>query len=224
MNYIVEILAFYDWLETNSIASSAIALWHALMSIANKTRWQPEFAVAMKVLIPKTGLKKDAIENARNILAQKGRIKWKSRDGNQSAVYEIIPFVTEIPSQNAAQYAAQSTAQSPSQPPAQDTAINKQNNTKQDNDNSTCEDEQPVKKFIPPTIEEVQAYCVSRNNGIDAEHFVSHYKARDWILSNGKKMKDWKSAVITWEKNNAKFNGGKNASSGDTGYTSPNWN
>ncbi len=60
----------------------------------------------------------------------------------------------------------------------------------------------PPKKFIPPTIEEVQAYCMERGNNIDAEHFVSYYEARGWSLGKGQKMKNWKSAVVTWEKNN----------------------
>lgn len=57
------------------------------------------------------------------------------------------------------------------------------------------------KRFVPPTIDEVSEYCKERNNGIDAEYFVNYYQTRDWVLSNGRKMKDWKAAVITWEKN-----------------------
>jgi hypothetical protein len=57
-------------------------------------------------------------------------------------------------------------------------------------------------KFTIPTVEEVKIYCIERNNNIDAEYFVHFYQTRGWILSNGKKMHDWKSAVITWEKRN----------------------
>ena len=62
------------------------------------------------------------------------------------------------------------------------------------------ENKKEEKRFTPPTQEEVAEYCRERNNGIDAEYFVSYYKARDWVLSNGRKMKDWRSAIITWEK------------------------
>jgi len=58
------------------------------------------------------------------------------------------------------------------------------------------------KKFVEPELSEVAAYCQERSNSIDAEHFVDHYTARGWILGNGRKMKDWKAAVRTWEKNN----------------------
>ncbi len=58
------------------------------------------------------------------------------------------------------------------------------------------------KTFTPPTIEEVKAYCEGRKNGIDALLFIDYYQTRGWYLSKGVKMKDWKSAVRTWEKNN----------------------
>ena len=57
------------------------------------------------------------------------------------------------------------------------------------------------KKFTPPSVEEVTAYCRERHNGIDPEQFVDYYTARGWDLSKGRKMKDWKAAVRTWEKN-----------------------
>lgn len=92
MNYIKELNAFYDWLETNSLSTSAIVLWHALMHINNKAGWAEEFGVATSVLCVKTGLSDRTIRNARNELKQKGRIDWKSRKGNRSAIYKIIPL------------------------------------------------------------------------------------------------------------------------------------
>jgi len=92
MNYLREINAFYDWLETNSISDSAIVLWHALMHINNKAGWITEFAVAVSTLETKTGLKKDALFRARHRLDQVERIQFKSRTGQQSAIYRIIPF------------------------------------------------------------------------------------------------------------------------------------
>lgn len=103
MNYIREINAFYDWLETNSIPDSAIVLWHALMHINNKTGWVTEFTVAISTLSTKTGLKKDAIIRARLRLQQCGRIDFKSRTGQQSAIYQMISFESEKTTQSATQ-------------------------------------------------------------------------------------------------------------------------
>lgn len=60
------------------------------------------------------------------------------------------------------------------------------------------------KRFTPPSVEEVAEYCRTRNNGIDAEEFVAYYSQQGWKLSNGNPMKDWKSAITTWEKNRRK--------------------
>jgi hypothetical protein len=92
MNYIRELNAFYAWLETNSISDSAIVLWHALMYTCNKAGWITEFAVAISTLESRTGLKKGAIIRARQRLKQLNRIDSRSREGQLSAVYSIIPF------------------------------------------------------------------------------------------------------------------------------------
>ncbi|MBQ1209155.1 MAG: hypothetical protein IIX64_01635 [Bacteroidales bacterium] len=55
-------------------------------------------------------------------------------------------------------------------------------------------------KFIPPTVDEVQAYCEERKNGVDPQRFVDHYTANGWMVGKNK-MKDWEAAVRTWEKN-----------------------
>jgi uncharacterized protein YdaU (DUF1376 family) len=60
-------------------------------------------------------------------------------------------------------------------------------------------DEKPVVRFVPPTLEEVTAYCQERNNGIDPEEFVSFYESKGWMIGKNK-MKKWRSAVATWEK------------------------
>ena len=97
MNYIKEINAFYDWLETNSLSTSEIALWHALMHINNKSGWAEEFTVATSVLCIKTGLADRTIRDTRNKLKQKGRIDFRSRKGNQSAIYKMISLVEVMP-------------------------------------------------------------------------------------------------------------------------------
>lgn len=52
-----------------------------------------------------------------------------------------------------------------------------------------------------PTIEEVEAYCKERNNGIDPVYWWHYQDARGWEYKKGVKIKNWKSAVITWERN-----------------------
>lgn len=59
-------------------------------------------------------------------------------------------------------------------------------------------------RFIPPTVEEVSAYCRERNNRVDASRFVDFYTAKGWMVGKNK-MKDWKSAVRTWERNSGGY-------------------
>lgn len=56
-----------------------------------------------------------------------------------------------------------------------------------------------TKKFIKPTVEEIRAYCQERNNNVDPERFYDFYESKGWKVGN-QGMKDWKSAVRTWER------------------------
>lgn len=148
MNYITQINGFYIWLETNELSASAINLWHALMHIANKTGWQDNFTVAMSVLEIKTGLQKQAIQRARVQLRDKGRISFKSRSGNQSAVYQLIP----IPERENDFH-----PQSDTQSDTQSVPINKQNKNKQ---NKTKQNMLSLPKTASDVIKLFNAICV----------------------------------------------------------------
>lgn len=54
-------------------------------------------------------------------------------------------------------------------------------------------------RFVPPTVEEVRAYCQERQNSVDAQRFVDFYTANGWTQGRGKPIKDWRAAVRTWE-------------------------
>lgn len=66
-------------------------------------------------------------------------------------------------------------------------------------DKDIIENKEKHKRFTPPTVDEVKAYCLERNNGIDPEAFTAFYASKGWKIGNSQ-MKDWKQAVITWEK------------------------
>lgn len=61
----------------------------------------------------------------------------------------------------------------------------------------------PTKRplFIPPTIEEVQAYIQEKGYSIDAEAFIAFYESKGWYVGKNK-MKNWRMAVVTWSKRN----------------------
>ena len=59
--------------------------------------------------------------------------------------------------------------------------------------------EKSAVRFVPPTVEEVRAYCNERGSGVDAERFVDFYASKGWVVGKTK-MKDWKAAVRGWER------------------------
>ena len=64
--------------------------------------------------------------------------------------------------------------------------------------------------FTPPTIEEVTAYCLERNKGVDPGKWHDFYQAKGWKIGKNA-MRDWKAAVRTWERNDY---GGQNGKTG----------
>lgn len=53
--------------------------------------------------------------------------------------------------------------------------------------------------FRPPQLSEIVNYCKERANDVDASRFFNFYLAKGWMVGRNK-MKDWKAAVRSWEK------------------------
>lgn len=77
----------------------------------------------------------------------------------------------------------------------------KDKDKEKDKENRESKADKPPRapRFSPPTVEEVEAYCRERQNGIDPERFVDFYASKGWKVGS-QTMKDWKAAVRTWEK------------------------
>lgn len=56
------------------------------------------------------------------------------------------------------------------------------------------------RRFTPPSVDEVAAYCRERRNAVDAQRFVDFYAASGWMRGKTP-VKDWKACIRTWEKN-----------------------
>lgn len=95
MNYLREINAFIDWLETNPLDATTQTLWFHLMAIANKCGWPEWFAVANLTLQAKVGVDKKTLIKHRNYLIQKGLIKYKNQ-GKKAGKYNLIPISEQI--------------------------------------------------------------------------------------------------------------------------------
>lgn len=56
-----------------------------------------------------------------------------------------------------------------------------------------------AKRFIPPTLEEVEEYCKKRNSPVDPKQFYEYFTVGKWIDSKGEPVKNWKQKLLTWE-------------------------
>ena len=73
--------------------------------------------------------------------------------------------------------------------------------TDTDTDTDTSK-QKKTKRFAPPQLGEVREYCQTRSNSVDPEAFMAFYESNGWKVGRNS-MKDWKAAVMTWERREA---------------------
>lgn len=55
------------------------------------------------------------------------------------------------------------------------------------------------KRFVKPTVEQIDEYVKQNGCHIDAETFFNYYESKGWVVGKSP-MKNWQAAVRTWEK------------------------
>ena len=93
----------------------------------------------------------------------------------------------------------------------------------EDKDSIDDKSDKPTRtRFVPPTVEEIKAYCEKRKNNVDAQKFFDYYDAANWYDGNGKRMKSWKQKIITWEGRDNNKGKGSEDNKSDSGHNSEN--
>lgn len=54
------------------------------------------------------------------------------------------------------------------------------------------------KKFIEPTLDEIESYIKEKNLKVNAKNFYDYFSVSGWIDSKGNKVKNWKQKLLTW--------------------------
>lgn len=75
--------------------------------------------------------------------------------------------------------------------------VNEKEIKEKDNANALSK-KKTAKRFVPPTTDEVRAYCLERRNTVNADAFIAFYESNGWKVGKNS-MKDWKAAIRTWE-------------------------
>ena len=55
------------------------------------------------------------------------------------------------------------------------------------------------KKFVPPTLEELDDYCYEHNLSVDPQEFIDFYDGNGWMVGKNH-MKDWKATARNWDR------------------------
>lgn len=93
MNYMKELNAFRDWLVMNSLPTSAVALWYALMSLNNLARWKKYFNAPSKSVCQQTGLSESGALKARKVLLEHGLIECIYGKRDEAPIFRMISLI-----------------------------------------------------------------------------------------------------------------------------------
>ena len=97
----------------------------------------------------------------------------------------------------------------PVQKVEQGSAKTSPNNIRDNNIDKRIEDtiisSKKEKRFVKPTIQEIQAHILEKGYTFDAEAFYAFYESNGWKVGRNP-MKNWKMACTTWAKNNRNNN------------------
>lgn len=56
------------------------------------------------------------------------------------------------------------------------------------------------KRFVKPTLDELNAYALEIDYNLNAEAFLDYYDANGWKIGGKSPMKNWKAAVRQWKR------------------------
>lgn len=180
---------FTEWEWYSDISTSRLFL-HLILTVNwTDKKWQGiciergSRVASYKVLSTETGLSVKQVRTAIKKLQSTGEVAIKST--NKYSVFTVKNY--DLYQAKGKQEAGERQAE------------DKQRATTKESKEGKKEKNNNIKRFTPPTYEQVSTYCKERNNTVDAERFYDFYESKGWMVGKNK-MKDWKAAVRNWER------------------------
>ncbi len=147
-----------------------------------------QLVTGRKALAAQTGLSEQTVRTSLNRLKSTNEITIAST--NKFSVIAIVNYgkFQDVPEMPTSTLTSNLTSGQP--------ATNQQLTTNEQSNKCI----KPRKRFTPPSVDEVAAYCRERRNAVDAQRFVDFYAASGWMRGKTP-VRDWKACVRTWERN-----------------------
>lgn len=169
---------FYDWIEATQElkAQEKGRLIDAIVLYARGGDWSELLEGNEKYVFPMFQLQ---IERAKNVSLK--RTESGANGGKQ----------------------AQANRSKNKQTVAKPSKTANKNKDKEEYENKNKEEGENIRaktRFIPPTIDEIRAYCDEINYNLDVQYFFDYYQTAQWKKSDGKPVLNWKLTVQTWKK------------------------
>ena len=80
-----------------------------------------------------------------------------------------------------------------------------------DKDKDKEKEKKVVKRFTPPTYQEVKDYCSEAGlTNVDPNKFVDFYSSKNWMVGKSK-MVSWQAACRNWNRSDSRKGTGKNS-------------
>lgn len=176
---------FFDWVEVTGelTAQEKGRLIDAIVLYAQGGDWQEQIKGNERYLFPAFKKQIDRARGTSGKRASAGSIGGKQKQTEAKA--SKCKQTEANASKNAKEY-------------------NNNNNNDKEYKNEVKGDEVPPtpqkapRRFTPPSVEDVAAYCRERGNSVSPQRFVDFYAAKGWRVGSAA-MKDWRAAVRTWE-------------------------
>lgn len=170
-----------------------------------------QYLTSMVKLAEKWGWSRPTVVKFLNLL-EKDMMITRSSDNTKTLItienYSVYQDSSEDDLQPSLQPSLQPTLQDSCNPidnPINNPLYTNKNDKNIKNDKNDKNVKNNIGRFTPPDVVEVQAYCYERGNTVDAQAFVDFYSSKGWMVGKNK-MKDWKAAVRTWERNRPQAN------------------
>lgn len=205
--FIVIDRSILDWEWYSDINVTRLFIHLLLKANYKETRYQGHviprgsLVVGRKELSLQTGISEQSVRTALDKLKKTGEITIKSTNKFSVINVENWGKYQDLDGESNQQNSQDFNQQSTNNQPTTNQQLTTSKPINQETNKPYIEREDKPKRFIPPTLEEVKAYCSSNGYNVDCERFVAFYESNGWKVGKNK-MKDWKASVRGWHSRN----------------------